>query len=250
MNTRRNGRWKLICDVFFLNISKYGHIVKTVVISGTGIAKENLVLVSLTSLLAMWKRFHYNENFFWHLITLVSDSWRSLFPERWKEIIRRKWMPVRLSLKTVASLLKWGLWGKLNQWFKEKEWKKLHMMRKLENTAITAVKIYDKLGYLFSLVAQSLKSEATCLLGKASECTLLLWMVDSYKKWNFVRFQKLQNQNVFQDIISNFNFWFFCLQLCTTVQNVISQDYCRICQTKFEAKDAVFREYGTSKNWF
>ena len=153
--------------------------------------------------------FHYNENIFSHLIALVSDSWRGLFPVHWKEIVRRKWVPVRLSLKTLASLLKWGLGGKLNQWFKEKEWKKLHMMCKLENTAITAVKIYDKLGYLFSLVAQSLKSEATCLLGKASECTLLVWMVDSYKKWNFVRFQKLQNQNVFRDIISNFNFWFF-----------------------------------------
>ena len=56
------------------------------------------------------------------------------------------------------------------------------MMCKLENTAITTVKIYDKLGYLFSLVAPSLNSEATCLLGKASECTLLVWMVDSYKK--------------------------------------------------------------------
>ena len=56
------------------------------------------------------------------------------------------------------------------------------MMCKLENTAITAVKIYDKLGYLFSLVAPSPKSEATCLLGKAFECTLLVWMIDSYKK--------------------------------------------------------------------
>ena len=68
------------------------------------------------------------------------------------------------------------------------------------------------------------------------------------QKMKFCQISKTPKPKCVSGHYEQFQFLIFCLQLCTTAQNVISQDYCRICQTKFEAKDAVFREYGTSKN--